>query len=206
MMTRLILLFFISEVCLRAQGVPAWLAMPTGLTVEQARVCLQTTAPNPLESFNVARLNPYTTPPKINNKEQEDFIEKAKIYQRQVASINVLIANKDPANANFLIPFLGYYSNDGYYIVAPAHCRDLEETKIEFPVFAAMISTRGTAPILASYCLDKTNPADYRMTAYTALKFVNIQTFNNISDDFIHQWDTNNPNMKKFFARIQQPK
>jgi hypothetical protein len=205
MMTRLALLFFVFGVHLEAQNVPTWLAIPSGLTVEQARECLETTPPNPEESFTVSRLYHFQEQPSTDSKEKKDLIENAKIYQRQVSSINVLMANTSPDNIKYLIPFLGYYSDPGYYTVAPAHDRDLEETKIEFPVFATMINTPGTAPILATYCLDKTNPDDYRMTAYIALKFVDAQTFNNISNDFARQWDMNNPKMKRFFAIIQQP-
>ncbi len=42
------------------------------------------------------------------------------------------------------------------------------------------------------------------MTAFIVLRFVDIQTFKSISNDFNHQWDEGNPKMKRCLMNIEE--
>lgn len=196
MLNRLILIAILSWGLSQAQGANS------DLTLEQAKECLTTTQPNTSAIWAAQILSTPGAP------QTAKIIELNNTYDRQWAAIDRLASDQELDIIKILIPYLGYTHNARCLYFGPPknEKEDICETKKDFPVFAIILSMPGSASVLADYCLDPKNPSDYRMTALLVLRYVDINKFKDIVDNFNKKFPINDQLTQIFVTNIENGK
>jgi hypothetical protein len=104
-----------------------------------------------------------------------------KLYEQQLAAIAVIASNKDIDCTDVLLPYLNYPKNFGALLSGPMD-HYLENAEQMWPAFGAILQRKNAGEKVQKYCLNRTNPLNFRLAALQVLADVDKRRFQNTAD------------------------
>ena len=127
-----------------------------------------------------------------------------KIFSQQLAAISTLTTSKNSDDAKLLIPFLNYSDSAIDNIMFPDGAKeDLVATCKAYPAFAALLSIPHSEAAIRSYCLNPENPADYRISAFLVLRYLDLNRFHQLFEKFDTEFKHSDPQVKTYLTAIE---
>lgn len=131
-----------------------------------------------------------------------------KLFESQMNALSQLKGKVSSTSIPLLVTYLNYSTTIATHLpkhLEPPNSRptaDVQTLSVQWPAFAAIVSTPRSDEALVKYLTNDKNPLDERVAAFQVLRYINIERFHDVSTDFVNGIVTHNPARKRYLDAV----